>query len=204
MTAPSPLGRIEADLAYAAQIRRQHTDLTRRLTTERSHLQLLDERVRTLRDRLADEAKDVDALESFSPTRIWATLRGSHNDDLARERAEHEAARYAVAEAEARGAAVRRNVESLQAQLDRLGDVDHSTGPPLPPRRSGRSATTPPSRRRWRTSPGDAARSRPHARRPRRPTQPGRPLSPSSSKRSSSSARRSRGPPSTPSSAVDC
>ncbi|MGH3488131.1 MAG: hypothetical protein ACRDP8_09510 [Actinopolymorphaceae bacterium] len=124
MTAPSPLARIEADLAYAAQIRRQHTDLTQRITTERSHLQLLDERVRTLRDRLADEAKDVDVLESFSPTRIWATLRGSHTDDLARERAEHEAARYALAEAEARGAAVRRNVESLQAQLDRLGDVD--------------------------------------------------------------------------------
>ncbi|MEQ7010758.1 hypothetical protein ABN028_31715 [Actinopolymorpha sp. B17G11] len=124
MTEPSRLAQIEADLAHAAQIRRQHTDLTRRLSTEQAHVQLLDKQVEELRDRLADEAKDVDALESFSPTRIWATLRGSRTDDLDRERAERDAASYAVAEAEARRDAAHRNAESVQAQLNGLGDVD--------------------------------------------------------------------------------
>jgi hypothetical protein len=117
------LARIEDDLAYAAQVRRQQSDLTHRLATERNHLQMLDERVQRLRGRLADEAKDVEALESFSPARIWATLRGSRTTDLERERAEHEAARYEVAEAEARRDTVRRYVESVQAQIHALGDV---------------------------------------------------------------------------------
>ncbi|GAA5015536.1 hypothetical protein [Actinopolymorpha pittospori] len=124
MTDPSRLAQIEADLAAAAELRRRHSDLTQRLTTERAQLKLVEERVRTLRGHLIDEAKDVEVLESFSPTRIWATLRGSRADDLARERAEHEAARYAVAEAEARRDAVSRDVESLQAQVEGLGDVD--------------------------------------------------------------------------------
>ena len=123
MTERSELAQIEADLAHAAQVRRQHTDLTHRVETERSQLLLLEERVQGLRERLADEAKDVAALESFSPTLIWATLRGSRVDDLERERAEHEAARYAVAEAEARRDAVRRDLESTRARRNALGDV---------------------------------------------------------------------------------
>jgi hypothetical protein len=124
VTETSQLARIEEQLAHAAQVRRQHSDLTQRSATERTHLQALDERVRRLRERLAEEAKDVAALESFSPARIWATLRGSRTTDLERERAEHDAARYEVAEAEARHDAAHRGVEALQAQLDALGDVD--------------------------------------------------------------------------------
>ena len=85
---------------------------------------LLSERVLLLRGRLAEEAKDVEALESFSPARIWAVLRGSRTTDLDRERAEHEAARYAVAESEARTDLARRDAMSLQAQIDALGDVN--------------------------------------------------------------------------------
>ncbi|HET6625199.1 MAG TPA: hypothetical protein VFG63_02310 [Nocardioidaceae bacterium] len=77
-----------------------------------------------LRARLTTEAADVDRLESFSPTRIWAALTGSRAGDLDRERAEHDAARYAVAGAEARRDAAGRDAEALQAQLDALGDVD--------------------------------------------------------------------------------
>lgn len=124
MTDQPQLAQIEADLAHAAQLRRQHTDLTRRLSTEQSHAQLLDQRVKELRDRLADETKDVEALESFSPTRIWATLRGSRTNDLDRERAEREAASYAVAEAEARRDAAHRRAESIQSQLGHLGDIE--------------------------------------------------------------------------------
>ena len=53
------------------------------------------------RPKLADEEADVRRLESYSPTRIWAALRGSRDADLDREQAEQQAAEYAVARAEA-------------------------------------------------------------------------------------------------------
>lgn len=85
----------EAAVAEAESIHRRLESLgERRSDTGR---QLLDARA-----RLDDERKDVDALESFSPTRIWAALRGSHASDLEREQAEVRAAEYAVAELETR------------------------------------------------------------------------------------------------------
>jgi len=116
--------KIAADLEHAARARQQHTDLTARLNGARGYLDSAEQRVAELRARLTAETEDVAKLESFSPTRIWAGLRGSREQDLDRERAELEAARYAVAEAEARRDAARRDADSLQAQLDELGDVD--------------------------------------------------------------------------------
>jgi hypothetical protein len=43
------------------------------------------------------EQTDVRRLETFSPTKIWATLRGDTADRLAIERAEADAAALAVA-----------------------------------------------------------------------------------------------------------
>ncbi|HSE70893.1 MAG TPA: hypothetical protein VLA97_09055 [Nocardioidaceae bacterium] len=77
-----------------------------------------------LRARLAEESADVERLESFSPTRIWASLRGSRATDLDRETAEREAARYSVAEAEARRAAAERDRDGLRARLVEIGDVE--------------------------------------------------------------------------------
>lgn len=116
-------GQVQADLEDAAQARREHADLTNRLAGARGYLQSAEQRVVELRTRLTSEEEDVEKLASFSPTRIWATLRGSRASDLEREKAEHDAARYAVAEAEARRDAARRDLDSLQAQLDALGDV---------------------------------------------------------------------------------
>ena len=50
--------------------------------------------------------------------------QGRPHDALEREIAERDAARYAVADAEAREAVARRDVEGLRARLDELGDVD--------------------------------------------------------------------------------
>ncbi len=116
--------RIEADLAHAAQVRKEHTDLQKRLAGARGYLESAEQLVAELRQKLAGEAEEVERLESFSPTRIMATLKGSRAEHLEREKAERDAARYAVAEAEARRDAARRDADSLQSQLDALGDVD--------------------------------------------------------------------------------
>ncbi|MBE1489040.1 hypothetical protein [Plantactinospora soyae] len=69
---------------------------------------------------LAREQQDVDRLEGLSLTRVLASLRGDRNDALARERAETDAARYRVAEAEARLASMRREYAVLRARLAEL------------------------------------------------------------------------------------
>jgi len=80
--------------------------------------------VQEAREQLQDEQEDVERLESMSWSRIVSALKGRRFTDLERETAERDAARYAVAHAEARNEAAWRDVESVQAQLDALGDVD--------------------------------------------------------------------------------
>lgn len=75
------------------------------------------------RRRLADEQSDAARLEKMSLTSILAHLKGSHDDDLAREAAEHEAAEYRYLTRQARADADRKLVEHLQQRLARLGDV---------------------------------------------------------------------------------
>jgi hypothetical protein len=116
--------QIHTELERAAQARRELDGLNERLTAGTGYLRSVEERVAELRGRLRAENEDVEKLESFSPTRIWATLKGSRAGDLDRETAEREAARYAVAEAEARREAAHRECASLAAQIDALGDVD--------------------------------------------------------------------------------
>ncbi len=72
---------------------------------------------------LADELDDVARLESMSLTRILAGLRGSRDTDLDRERAEADAATFTARSAEARLQAAQREVDSLQARIDELGDL---------------------------------------------------------------------------------
>lgn len=45
-------------------------------------------RLEVARKRLAVEAAEVDALESVTPTRVWATLRGTRASEVERERGE--------------------------------------------------------------------------------------------------------------------
>jgi len=97
-----------------------------RLTARGRHLQealaSAEEAVAAARRTHAVESEDVARLESFSPTRIWSALRGERDNDLNRERAERQAAEYAVARAESAADDVRRELADTEADLRRLGD----------------------------------------------------------------------------------
>ena len=111
-------------LEHASRARREAAGLRDRLDAAASHADATRVRVREARDRLAAESGDVEALESFSWSRILSALKGSHATDLERHQAEHAAARYAVADAEARDELARRDVAAARSQLDALGDVE--------------------------------------------------------------------------------
>lgn len=115
---------IQARLEQTARAVQEKTALEQRLAGAGQYLAAQQQRVAELRATLQREDEDVERLESFSPARIWATLKGSRDGDLEREAAERDAARYAVAEAEARREAAERDCASLREQLRLLGDVD--------------------------------------------------------------------------------
>jgi hypothetical protein len=120
----SDANQVEADLEAAAEARGEKQRLEHRLAAARQRVVETEGELRRRRVTLKEEDADVERLESFSPTRIWAGLRGSRADDVARESAERDAARYAVAEAEAWLAAARADHDQLAARLRDLGDVE--------------------------------------------------------------------------------
>lgn len=81
--------------------------------------------------RLQAEQSDVHRLEKLSPTKIWATLRGDTADRLAIERAEADAARLAVAGAQARLDSAIADDARLRNQHDPLRGADHAYGEAL-------------------------------------------------------------------------
>jgi len=113
-------------LAEAARNRHDAAALRTRLDAATRHADGTTQRVQDARDRLADETQDVERLGSLSWSRILSSLKGSHATDLEREQAERDAARYALADAEARDLAAWRDVEGLQERLDGLGDVERA------------------------------------------------------------------------------
>ncbi len=116
--------QIESDLSEAVRDRAEQARLDARVRDAALALEAAEATVQQRRAALDRESRDVDRLESFSLTRIWAGLAGRRDADLDRETAEREAARYAVAEAEARRDIARREHDGLQAQRQALGDVD--------------------------------------------------------------------------------
>jgi hypothetical protein len=116
--------QIQSELEQAVAAREEQAQLRRRLRGSAPHLADLDAKVTQLRLKLDSETADVAKLESFSAAKIWAHMKGSHLTDLERETAEREAARYAVAEAEARRDAMLRDRATLEARIAELGDVD--------------------------------------------------------------------------------
>lgn len=116
--------RVQDELRAACDAREEHGRLTRRIAAAQPGLEELERRVDTARARLADESADVERLESFSTAKVWATLKGSHLTDVERETAEREAARYAVAEAEARRDAMLRETAAWESRRAELGDVE--------------------------------------------------------------------------------
>jgi hypothetical protein len=117
---PSAQERLER----AGRDRHEAAALAARIEAATRHADATTVRVQEARDRLRDEAADVERLTSLSWSRILSTLRGSHATDSEREQAEVDAARYALADAQARDDLAWQEVTHLQDRLDALGDVE--------------------------------------------------------------------------------
>ncbi len=97
---------IERQLTSAAQAAREFEVCGHRCADLRGRLQSAQTEVTAATAQYAGEQHEVARLEHMSLTRVLASLHGSRDDALARERAEADAARYRVAEAESRLAAL--------------------------------------------------------------------------------------------------
>ncbi len=106
---------IEQRLAATARAAREH-DLCAHLHTllsQREQAAAAD--LAAARQQYAGQEQDVERLEHLSLTRVLAALHGSREDALAREKAEAEAARYRVAQAQ-------QGLDSAHAELAKLED----------------------------------------------------------------------------------
>jgi hypothetical protein len=111
---------IEQRLTAAAEALREYEVAARRGADLRGRQEAMAAQLAALRAASADEQRDVDRLEGVTLTRVLASLRGARDDALARERAEADAARYQVAQAQARLDAVHREYDATQERLSRL------------------------------------------------------------------------------------
>ncbi len=114
---------IQAALEAAEDDAAEHARLTRRARSLTGPTAEAELEIASARRILDVESRDVERLESFSPTRIWAVLHGTRDVELDKERAEQQAAEYAVAQAEARHAQLQAELTELRLAIDRLGDV---------------------------------------------------------------------------------
>jgi len=115
---------IHDQLATAVRDRDERTRLGRRLAEARARVDELERAAEARASALRQEERDVERLESFSPTRIWAGLTGRRDTDLDRETAERDAARYALADVQARLATARWDADAYAEQVRGLGDVE--------------------------------------------------------------------------------
>ncbi|MDO3638284.1 hypothetical protein [Mycolicibacterium arseniciresistens] len=111
------------ELTAAAGALAEHESLGRKLESARQQADASATEAARARARLADEQADSARLEKMSLTSILAHLKGSHDDDLAREAAEQQAAEYEYLTRQARADADRKLVDHLEQRRARLGDV---------------------------------------------------------------------------------
>jgi hypothetical protein len=111
---------IEHRLAAAAQAVREREVTSQRQAELRARQRDLQTEAAALREKAEDESKDVERLEGMSLGRVLASLAGSRDERLVRERAEAEAARYKLAEAESRLAAVNDELSAAEQRLATL------------------------------------------------------------------------------------
>lgn len=122
--ATDELARLDAELTAAEEALAEHKRLTARLHRSEAAAAAATKVLGFRKARLREEEADVAKLESFSPTRIWAGLRGRRDADLDRERAEQQAAEYAVAEALAARDRALAEVAETQRLLRDVQDAD--------------------------------------------------------------------------------
>jgi hypothetical protein len=110
-------------LADLARQQAEHDGLEAQLDIARMRLSAATDRAATATIRLASELDDVARLEQVSMTRILATLRGRRDQDLDRERAEAEAARWTAVETEERRRTAQAEVDNIVSRLAAFGDL---------------------------------------------------------------------------------
>jgi hypothetical protein len=114
---------IEQRLAAAAQAVRELEVTRRRCSDLQARQDHLGNELAALQAQYRIEQKDVDRLEHMSLARILVALKGSRDEALARERAEADAVRMRLADAQARLEAVRTEHQAAQGQLDHLASA---------------------------------------------------------------------------------
>jgi hypothetical protein len=111
---------IEQRLAEAARAAREHDLCEQQHDVLSAREQAAAADLDKAQQEYAGEEKDVGKLEHLSLTRVLTTLHGSREDTLAREKANVEAARYRVAQAQQRLDATRAELDSLQYRQAQL------------------------------------------------------------------------------------
>jgi hypothetical protein len=114
---------IETRLAAAAAAKRELEIVSAQLRTLDGQLAASDRRIAGIAARLADAERDVRRLEGLSLGRVLAALKGSHAEDVNRERAERAAEAYRLREAEAQREVLRRDRDRLSNRLAGLREA---------------------------------------------------------------------------------
>jgi chemotaxis protein histidine kinase CheA len=115
--------QVQSELEAAQEAIFEHARLSGRHATAESALAAAQAELARALEALEGEAADVQKLEDFSPTLIWATMRGNRDERLEVERAEHRAAEYRVAAARAAVNSADRERTEVRRALAALGDV---------------------------------------------------------------------------------
>lgn len=126
MTADSTAGdgtSVEQQVREAADQARAHRTAMSRSTELARQLEAAETDVTRLREEHRGEVADVERLEGVSFSRVVASVRGSRDAELDRERAEADMARLKLWEAEARAETTRRELASAQAEEARLANA---------------------------------------------------------------------------------
>lgn len=116
-------GDMARRLAEATEALREHETTRSRHRQLQEALARAETRVIELAEAHTVEAGDVARLETLTLTRVLATLRGTRDDALARERAEADAAAYRLARARAEVDALQREADELAGRLVTLADA---------------------------------------------------------------------------------
>jgi hypothetical protein len=133
--------------AATAQVRQYQIAMSR-LTELRHRQRYIETQIAELRASHRIEERDVERLEGLSLTRVLAALRGSLGDDVARERAEAEAAHYRVVEAEGRLHSLSREYEAVRLRLEALSGAQRAYDAALAEKEQHLAGTADPRGRR--------------------------------------------------------
>jgi hypothetical protein len=117
------LSELDAQIASAAAGLQEHESLTHKIAELDATLAGHREWVGELNARLHREERDVERLEGLTIDSLLARLKGSLADDLERQQAERDAARYQLAEVQAQLDLVLRERERDQDRLAQHADA---------------------------------------------------------------------------------